>query len=116
MVPVVQFGSNFSIWFIMAGLLFSGSGVGRSLMLLGIGLFALAVVFSLVTLPVEWDASRRAKKLMVQAGIVSTAEVPAAASVLNAAFLTYVASAISALLTLLYYLFRSGLLGGRRND
>ena len=116
MVPVVQFGSNFSIWFIMAGLIFSGSGVGRPLLLLGIGLFSLAVVFALVTLPVEWDASARAKKLMVSAGIVSTSEVSSASSVLNAAFLTYVASAISALLTLAYYLLRAGLLGGRSRD
>lgn len=116
MVPVVQFGSNFSMWFIMAGLLFAGSGVGRPLLLVGIGLFSLAVVFSLVTLPVEWDASSRAKKLMVRAGIVSTAEVSSAGAVLNAAFLTYLAAAISALLTLLYYLMRAGLLGGRRRD
>lgn len=116
MVPVVQFGSNFSMWFIMAGFLFSATNVGRSLLLLGIGLFSLAVLFSLVTLPVEWDASRRAKKEMVRAGIVSTAEVSSSSAVLNAAFLTYVAAAISALMTLLYYLIRAGLLGGRRNN
>ncbi len=116
MVPVVQFGSNFSMWFIMGGLLFAHSGAGRSLLLLGIGLFATAVLFSLVTLPVEWDASARAKRLMVSSGIVSTSEVGAAGAVLNAAFLTYVASAVSALLTLLYYLLRAGLLGGRRGD
>ncbi len=116
MVPVVQFGSSFSIWFIMIGLFLSGSGAGQTLMLIGIGLFSLAVIFSLVTLPVEWDASARAKKLMVGAGIVSTSEVSSASSVLNAAFLTYVASAISAVLTLLYYLLRSGLLGGRSRD
>jgi len=69
-----------------------------------------------VTLPVEWDASSRAKRLMVSSGIVTHQEQGDAAKVLNAAFLTYVASALSALLTLLYYLLRSGLLGGRRND
>lgn len=116
MVPVVQFGSNFSMWFIMGGLFLSSAGVGRSLVLIGIGLFALAVLFSLVTLPVEWDASARAKKLMVSAGIVSTSEVASAGAVLNAAFLTYVAAAVSALLTLVYYLLRAGLLGGRRRD
>jgi Zn-dependent membrane protease YugP len=116
MVPVVQFGSNFGIWFIMAGMFFAGAGVGRSLMLIGIGLFSLAVLFSLVTLPVEWDASSRAKKLMVRAGIVSTAEVRSAGAVLNAAFLTYLASAVSAILTLVYYLMRAGLLGRSRDD
>ncbi len=116
MVPVVQFGSNFSMWFIMGGLLFAHSGAGRSLLLLGIALFATAVLFSLVTLPVEWDASARAKRLMVSSGVVSTSEVKSAGAVLDAAFLTYVASAVSALLTLLYYLLRSGLLGGRRSD
>jgi hypothetical protein len=116
LVPVAQFGSNFGIWFIMAGFLFAGAGVGRSLLLIGIGLFSLAVLFSLVTLPVEWDASARAKKLMVQAGIVSTSEVSSAGAVLNAAFLTYLAAAVSSILTLVYYLMRAGLLGGRRRD
>jgi len=116
MVPVVQFGSNFGMWFIMAGFLLSGAAVGQTLLLIGIGLFSLSVLFALVTLPVEWDASARAKKLMVQAGIVSTAESKSAGSVLNAAFMTYLASAFSAILTLLYYLMRAGLLGGRRRD
>ena len=82
----------------------------------GIGLFFVGVVFSIVTLPVEWDASARARRLMVSAGIVSQAEQEDAGKVLTAAFLTYVAAAVSALMTLLYYLMRAGLLGGRRND
>ena len=81
---------------------------------LGALVFVGVVLFSLVTLPVEWDASARAKKLMVSSGIVGPHEGAAAARVLNAAFLTYVASAVSALLTLLYFLLRSGLIGGRR--
>jgi len=84
--------------------------------MIGALLFAVVVAFSLITLPVEWDASARAKRLMVAAGIVSPREQEDAARVLNAAFLTYVAAAVTALLTLLYYLIRSGLLGGRRND
>ena len=71
------------------------------------------MLFSLVTLPVEYDASRRAKLLMVEAGIVTPHEERAAAEVLNAAFLTYVASAVSALLTLLYYLYRLGVFSRR---
>ena len=63
-----------------------------------------------MTLPVEWDASARAKTAMVDAGILDRDEVQGAGAVLNAAFLTYLAAAISALITLLYYLMRSGLL------
>jgi Zn-dependent membrane protease YugP len=84
--------------------------------LIGIILFSITVIFSIITLPVEWDASARAKRLMVMSGIVTYQEQEDAARVLNAAFLTYVASAVTALLTLLYYLFRSGLLGGRKDD
>jgi len=68
------------------------------------------------TLPVEWDASARAKRAMVTAGLVTPREQKHAAAVLNAAFLTYVASALTAILTLLYYLVRSGLLGGSGDD
>ena len=84
-----------------------------ALLWLGIICFGMAVLFSLVTLPVEYDASRRAKQLMVSAGIVTQSEAKGAGEVLSAAFLTYVAAAVTALLTLLYFLFRSGLLGRR---
>jgi Zn-dependent membrane protease YugP len=70
-------------------------------------------LFSLITLPVEWNATARAKKLMIHSGIVSPSEQASAAAVLNAAFLTYVASAFTAIMTLLYYMMRAGLLGGR---
>ena len=112
MVPVTQFGSWGSYLFIMLGMFMQHP----KLMLIGIVLFSITVAFSLITLPVEWDASARAKRLMVSAGIVSPTEQDDAAKVLNAAFLTYVASAVTALLTLLYYLWRAGLLGGRRDD
>jgi Zn-dependent membrane protease YugP len=67
-----------------------------------------------VTLPVEFNASSRAKALVVQHGIIAPDERAGVDAVLNAAALTYVAAAVSTLLTLLYFLFRSGLLGGRR--
>jgi Zn-dependent membrane protease YugP len=67
-----------------------------------------------VTLPVEFDASNRAKALVVQHGIVTLQEREGVDKVLNAAALTYVAAAVSTLLTLLYFLSRAGLLGGRR--
>jgi Zn-dependent membrane protease YugP len=85
-------------------------------MLIGIALFSLVVLFQLVTLPVEFNASTRAKQLVVQAGIVSDQERDGIDKVLGAAALTYVAAFVSSLLTLLYFLWRAGLLGGRSND
>ena len=112
LVPATQIGSYLSYIILMLGFM-----LHHPLMIyLGIGLFFLGVIFSIVTLPVEWDASARARRLMVSAGIVTAAEQEDAGKVLTAAFLTYVAAAVSALLTLLYYLMRAGLLGGRRND
>jgi len=112
LVPATQFGSMGSYIFFLLGMFMQNP----KMIMIGIVLFSVTVVFSLITLPVEWDASARAKKLMVSSGIVSFREQEDAGRVLNAAFLTYVASAITALLTLLYYLYRAGLLGGRRND
>ncbi len=112
LVPATQFGSFGSYIFFLIGMFFHSP----QLILAGALLFAVVVAFSLVTLPVEWDASARARRLMVSAGIVSHQEQEDAARVLNAAFMTYVASAVTSLLTLLYYLYRAGLLGGRRND
>ena len=111
LVPAAMLGSNLSYLFLIIGLVFHLQG----LMLVGVALFSCAVLFSLVTLPVEYNASARAKKLMVSTGIVSRPEAAAAGAVLNAAFMTYVASAVNALLMLLYFLIRSGLLGGRRD-
>jgi Zn-dependent membrane protease YugP len=109
LVPMTGLGSNLSYGFIMAGFIFQA----RSLILVGALLFALAVVFSIVTLPVEWNASARAKVAMVEAGIVTEQERFQAGQVLNAAFLTYVAAAVSALMTLAYYLLRAGVFGSR---
>lgn len=111
LVPATQFGSSFAYIFLFGGFLFGMTG----LMKIGVLLFAITVLFALITLPVEWNATARAKKLMLAAGIVSPAEQAQAGAVLNAAFMTYVASAVAAILTLLYYLIRSGLLGGQRD-
>ena len=111
LVPIANFGSKSAYFFLMLGLLFQAP----ALVQVGAIVFLGAVAFSLVTLPVEWNASARAKVLMVQSGVVSAREAQDAGRVLNAAFMTYVASAITALLTLLYYLLRSGLLGGSRD-
>lgn len=110
LVPVTQIGSQAAFPILFLGLMFHTP----VLVNLGCLLFAVVVVFTLVTLPVEWNASARAKRLMVGAGIVTEREEDQAGQVLNAAFMTYVASAVSAVLTLLYYLIRAGLLGGDR--
>jgi uncharacterized protein len=112
LVPLTQFGSSASYVLFLLGAILGSLAMFK----LGVLLFALVVLFSLITLPVEWDASARAKVLMVQAGIVSHAEQPLAGKVLNAAFLTYVAAAFTALMELLYHMMRAGMLGGRRDD
>lgn len=112
LVPVVGFGSSASNILLMMGFLLSS----KPLLMFGIIAFSTIVLFQLVTLPVEFDASARAKRLCVESGIISEDEKRGVSSVLNAAALTYVAAFVSSLLTLLYYLMRSGLLGGRREE
>ncbi len=112
LVPVTNISSKMSMPVLMGGMLLMSlaPALGTPVVLLGVALFSAAVVFSVVTLPVEWDASARAKKAMVAANIVNGEEARGASKVLNAAFLTYLASAIASIMTLLYYLHRSGLL------
>lgn len=112
LVPLTQIGSHAAYLLFVLGAVTNAMG----LMQLGAILFAVAVLFAVVTLPVEWDASARARRLMVSSGVVTAAEGAAAGKVLNAAFLTYVAAAFTALLNLLYFLMRAGLLGGRDRD
>jgi len=111
MVPAVTIGTNAAYVLLFIGFLFS-----PKMILWGAILFSVAVLFTLVTLPVEWNASARAKVAMRSSGVITQAETDDAAQVLNAAFLTYVAAAVTALLELLYYLWRAGLFGGRRDD
>ena len=108
LVPVTNFSSIFSYIVMIGGFLLQF----RGLILVGVCLFSVGVVFTLVTLPVEWDASRRAKIAIDEVGMLSPEESRHASKVLNAAFLTYLAAAITSLLTLVYFLFRLGILGG----
>lgn len=103
LVPITQFSTN-AVYFIFIAGFFMNI---QPLMQFAIILFSVVVLFTLVTLPVEWDASARAKRLMVSAGIVSEQERDDAGRVLNAAFLTYVAALVSSILTLLYYIMRA---------
>lgn len=96
--PLAEFGSRFSYLFILAGLFFGSLSI---LVDVGIILFSLAVLFQVVTLPVEFDASRRAVKLLQSNGILYDSEVGATKKVLAAAAMTYVASTVVALLQLI---------------
>lgn len=110
-VPAVQFGSWLGPIIFMVGFFMSGT-FGNSLAWLGILLFGATAVFALVTLPVEFDASKRAKAQLASSGILSPQEIQGVDKVLDAAALTYVAAAVQAITTVLYYV----LLMGRRRD
>jgi Zn-dependent membrane protease YugP len=112
LVPMASFGSNFSWIVMMAGFFLQMA----NLIYLGIGLFGLTVLFQVVNLPVEFDASRRARQSLLMSGLVSPDDDREIGRVLNAAALTYVAGTLTSILTLLYFLYRSGLLGGRSDD
>lgn len=117
LVPAVQFASPLAVPILIGGFFvsaFAGT-LGQLMTVAGLALFALVVLFQLVTLPVEFDASRRALAAIQSGGILQGSENEGARDVLGAAAWTYVAAAVSALLTLLYFLLRSGLLGGRRD-
>jgi uncharacterized protein len=116
MVPVTMVGSNLAWPLLMIGFLFMSFSpfLGQKLVLLGILFFSAAVVFQLITLPVEFDASRRAVSVLSTSGGFTTAELAGVRKVLTAAAMTYVAAAAAAVLQLLYFLLRAGLL--RRND
>ena len=111
LVPIANFGSSIAWPLILIGL-FMNSGMSALLLNLGILAFSLAVLFQIVTLPVEFNASGRAVKILGSTGILYEDEVRDTKKVLNAAALTYVAGAASAILQLL----RIVLLANRRND
>ncbi|MFM7113628.1 MAG: zinc metallopeptidase [Planctomycetota bacterium] len=118
LVPMASLGSGMSWFVILAGTLMLAAhlALGKVVLLAGIGLFSLTVLFQLVNLPVEFDASRRARIALLQNGLVSREEDAVVAKVLDAAALTYVAATLTSILTLLYYLWRSGLLGNGGRD
>ena len=99
-VPVAGFGSSAGILMIIVGAVFLHSPL---LIWLGIGLFATVVVFQVINLPVEFNASSRAKAQLVGLGIVDDQQLVYVSRVLSAAALTYVAATLQAILTLLYY-------------
>ncbi len=116
-VPAANIGSNLGPWLVIIGILLmsvQSLGFGQSVAIFGVAIFALSTVFTFVTVPVEFDASNRAKKRLQALSIVQQGrEYKAVSAVLLAAGLTYVAAAIQSLMQLVYWAIRAGLL---RND
>lgn len=112
LVPIANFGQTISWPLILIGFLLNGS-VSQMFLYAGVILFSAAVLFQLVTLPVEFNASSRALRLLQDNGILASDEIGKTRKVLSAAALTYVAGAIGAILQLLRLLI---LIGGRRRD
>jgi len=113
LVPAVNIGSNLGWILIMIGLVLRMTNLAW----IGVAVFSAGALFALATLPVEFNASARAKQLLYQTGIIQTEEEQRGVNqVLNAAALTYVAGLITAVMQLLYYVFLVGGMGGRRRD
>jgi len=104
MFPAVQFASNVWLLFIFGGLILGAFGLAY----IGIALYAIAVLFQIVTLPVEFDASRRAKRQLSDLGLVAANEGAGVKSTLTAAAWTYVAGALASVALLLYFLSMLG--------
>ncbi|MEO7048535.1 MAG: zinc metallopeptidase [Ferruginibacter sp.] len=113
-VPAVQISTKLSQWVIIAGLGFMGFGGGNpTILLIGIVLFAVTTIFSLITLPVEFDASAKALKWLESANITSTQEHEQAKDALKWAALTYVVAALASIATLVQYIL---IYQGRNRD
>lgn len=114
LVPAVNIGSRLGFLFIVVGLIMQNA-IGQQLAWIGVGTFGLGALFSLATLPIELNASSRAKALLQTTGIIQTKEEREGVnSVLNAAALTYVAALATAILQMLYWVTLVGGMSGRR--
>lgn len=122
-VPVVNIGSRLAVPLVLIGLLLGGgvivarqSDLGYTLAMTGVLLYGLSVLFALVTLPVEFNASRRAKEMLLEQGVLRREELSGADAVLSAAAMTYLASLLVALVSFLRFLFLVLSVFGRRNS
>jgi Zn-dependent membrane protease YugP len=111
-VKPAQVGSNLGIAVATLGMWLAST----QLIWVGIVLFSAFVLFTLITLPVEFNASKRAVAVLAQSNMIGRDEIEGTQAVLNAAALTYVAGAIGAIMQLLYFLMRAGVLGGEREE
>jgi uncharacterized protein len=106
LVPVTSFASSAAVWITMLGFML-GPFFFHKIIGIAIGVFAVITLFQVITLPVEYDASRRAKEQLLRLGLIQNSEHGAVSRVLNAAALTYVAAMIAAVLQLLYLIMAS---------
>ena len=123
LVPVVNFGSRISMLLVLVGILLDAfvltageSNPGFVIAMIGVALYGSAFLFTLVTLPVELDASRRAKKMLLAEGILREEEMEGAEQVLSAAALTYLASMLTSLVYFLRFFLYVLSIFGRRDD
>lgn len=122
LVPIVNIGSRMALPLVLIGFLIdlfshaTEASVGFYIALAGVILYGTSFLFTLVTLPVELNASRRASEMLVDEGILDSSEIKGARKVLNAAALTYVASALTSLIYFLRFFVRVLTLFGRRNN
>ncbi len=115
-MPIAGFGTQLGLWVIVAAFFMGGVKGAPMLTWAGLALFAAATVFTLVTLPVEFDASRRALVTLEQSRVLAADELPGARSVLNAAAMTYVAAFVVSLMQLVEWAIRLGLFSQRRDE
>ncbi|MFI3282952.1 MAG: zinc metallopeptidase [Rikenellaceae bacterium] len=112
LVPVVQFSSSMATWVIIAGMLLLSSGMGEAICWVGIAMIAMSALFSIVTLPVEYNASSRALEWMESSRTVQGVALNQASEALRWAARTYLVAALSAIATVLYYVM---IVMGRRD-
>jgi uncharacterized protein len=113
LVPAVQFSSTMVNWILLIGVFMAASG-NSTMLLVGIALFAITVLFSLITLPVEFDASRRALAWLNHTNVTNSQEYPKAENALTWAAMTYVVAALAAVVTLIQYVLIY--MGGRNRS
>jgi len=115
LVPAANLGSRFGFICVILGLILYmfGAGFGITITWIGVYLFAAAVLFALVTLPVEYNASSRARQMLQKTGLVSAREYDGASAVLSAAALTYVAALLQAVAQLFYFVMLAAGMGRR---
>ena len=104
LVPAVQISSNLVNWVLLVGVIMAASGGNTTVLLVGIILMAVTVLFSLITLPVEFDASKRALAWLNHTNITASDEYPKAKDALKWAAMTYVVAALAAVITLIQYI------------
>lgn len=112
-VPLVGIGSNVGIWVMILGPGMGAASGSMTMAWIGLAMFATTALFTLVTLPVEFDASKRALATLQSAGVLASDELDGAKKVLDAAAMTYVAAAAASVMTVLYWAFH--ILGAQNN-